>query len=98
MRTLASTRGVQTLSVPKRGRTAQRKTEFVRFSGCEVIIRVCGEMCDGRTDRIYDSDDFPNSAGRGYRCQDTRVTIVYGAISEGIGIESVTQWKRHPLN
>ena len=27
--------------------------------GYEVIMRVCGEICDDRADRIYDSDDLP---------------------------------------
>ena len=44
-------------------------------------MRVCGELCDSRTDRIDDADDFPNLAGRGYRCQDAKEIIIMSCIS-----------------
>ena len=41
-------------------------------------MRVFGEMCDSRTVQMHvdDFDDFPNLAGRDYRCQYAREIII----------------------
>ena len=49
------------------------KTECVRLRGHKDDM---GEMCDSRTDRIYDPDYFPNLTGRCYRCQYAREIII----------------------
>ena len=40
--------------------------QFIILLLMSMIMRVCGEIYDGRTDRIYDSGDFPDLAGRSY--------------------------------
>ena len=47
----------------RQDRAARSRVCEVAMQGCEVIVSARGEVCDGITNRIYDSDDFSNLAG-----------------------------------